>query len=339
MQAVDVPSKVADPAAARVPSRAGARAYRAVSSLAGNRVVRYAFVLAAIALASYAVGRDWPRIWSAVDRIGLPAAAGALACVLAALIMTAQLWRLLLAALGSPLPPLAAARILFVGQLGKYLPGSLWPVVAQMELGKAYQIPRARSASTSVLLVLLTLLSGLLTALIALPFVARQIPYGWAILAVPVLAATLHPRILNRALNRLLRMAGQPGLDTPLTARTIITALAWAFGGWLCNGLQIWILATRLGAPPGRTAALAIGGFAFAWSAGFLVVFAPAGAGVRDVLLVLVLSPVLSTPAATAVALVSRVLLTGGDLLAAAAAARLGRRPWPARASAAAASD
>ena len=93
--------------------------------------------------------------------------------------------------------------------------------------------------------------------------------------------------------------------------------LAWAFVSWVFFGLQIWLLATRLGAPEGKTALLAIGGFAFAWSVGFLVVFAPAGAGVREVLLVAALGPVLGTGAATAVALVSRVLMTAGDLLTA----------------------
>jgi glycosyltransferase 2 family protein len=164
---------------------------------------------------------------------------------------------------------------------------------------------------------LLTLISGLLTALLALPFAAGPLPYRWALLAAPVLLVMLHPRILNRILARLLRMARQPALDTPITAGTVIKGLAWAFGGWLCFGLQIWILAVRLGAAPGRTAALAVGGFAFAWSAGFLVVFVPAGAGVRDVLLLLLLSPVLGIPAATAVALVSRLLLTVADVLSA----------------------
>jgi uncharacterized membrane protein YbhN (UPF0104 family) len=315
----------ASPAAA---ARPGPRRLLAIASaLAGSPLVRCAFVAGALAMAGYAVARDWTRIWSAAGSIGALAGAAALASVLAALLATAQLWRLLLASLGSPLSARAAARILFVGQLGKYLPGSLWPVVAQMELGRSYRVPRARSASTSILLLLLALISGLLTALLALPFAAGPLPYRWALLAAPFLLAMLHPRILNRILARLLRMARQPALDTPLTAGTLARALAWAFGSWLCYGLQIWILAVRLGAPPGRTAALAVGGFAFAWSAGFLVVFAPAGAGVRDVLLLLLLSPVLGIPAATAVALVSRLLLTAADVLTAGIALGVARPP------------
>ena len=81
------------------------------------------------------------------------------------------------------------------------------------------------------------------------------------------------------------------------------------------------------GVPAGRTALLAAGGFAFAWSVGFLVVFAPAGAGIRDVLLVAILGPVLGVGSATAVALVSRALMTAGDLLTAALAGWSGRAP------------
>jgi hypothetical protein len=70
---------------------------------------------------------------------------------------------------------------------------------------------------------------------------------------------------------------------------------------------------------------LAAGGFAFAWSVGFIVVFAPAGAGVRDVLLVAVLGPVLGVGGATAIAVVPRILMTVGDLATAAVAAWSGR--------------
>jgi hypothetical protein len=295
--------------------------WAAVAALVGSRPVRWGFVAATVGLGGYAVAREWPRVSAALADLGFLAVAGGLVSVLIALLASMEVWRRLLAALGSPLPVRAAARIMFIGQLGKYLPGSVWPVLAQMELGNAYRVPRHRSASAAILLMVFALLSGLLTALIALPFVGGSTPYLWALLAAPVLLILLHPRVLNLVLGRLLRLARRPPLEQPLTGRAVATALAWAFVTWIMYGLQIWLLATRLGAPDGKTALLAVGGFAFAWSVGFLVVFAPAGAGVREVLLVAMLGPVLGVGAATAVALVSRVLLTAGDLLTAAVAA------------------
>ena len=52
-------------------------------------------------------------------------------------------------------------------------------------------------------------------------------------------------------------------------------ALGWSFAVWICNGVRIWLLTIRLGAPIGSSLLLAIGGYAFAWSVGFIVVFAP----------------------------------------------------------------
>jgi uncharacterized membrane protein YbhN (UPF0104 family) len=293
----------------------------------GGRLVRWGFVTLAVGLGGYAIVRQWSDIHHALARIGLLTSAGAAVAVLASLLATMRAWQVLLAGLGSPLPAPVAARILFLGQLGKYLPGSVWPILAQMELGSAYRVPRHRSASASVLTMLLSLLTGLLTALVTLPFAAGSTPYLWAFLAAPVLAACLHPRVLNPLMGRLLRLAGRPALEQRLTGRVLASALAWSLAAWLCNGLQIWLLAARLGAPLGTGAVLSVGGYAFAWSVGFLVIFAPAGVGVREVLLVTALSPAVGTGAATAVALVSRAVTTVGDLVAAAAAAAAGRRP------------
>ena len=297
--------------------------------LLSGRPARWGFVAAAAGLGGYAVTREWTGVRAALGGLGFGTVAAALLSVLAAMVLTMQAWRVLLAGLGSPLPVRAASRIMFIGQLGKYLPGSVWPVLAQMELGHAYRVPRHRSASASVLAMVVSLLSGLLMALVTLPFVAHATAYRWAFAAIPVLMAGLHPRVLNSFLGWLLRVARRPPLDQPLTGRVMAGALAWSCSSWVLYGLQIWLLATRLGAPAGRTALLATGGFAFAWSVGFLVVFAPAGAGVRDVLLVAILGPVLGVGSATAVALVSRALMTAGDLLTAALAAWSGRAPHP----------
>jgi uncharacterized membrane protein YbhN (UPF0104 family) len=76
---------------------------------------------------------------------------------------------------------------------------------------------------------------------------------------------------------------------------------------------------------------LAIGAFAFAWCAGFLVIIAPAGAGIRELVLIVVLGPALGAGVighnkALAIAIVSRVLMTLGDLLSAGTAAWFARR-------------
>jgi glycosyltransferase 2 family protein len=330
---VDEPGEAGGRDAGAMP-RAGVGARRgplrvdwtALQRLLSSRVVRWGFIAAAVGIGGYAVATEWTSVRAALVRLGFLPAIWALASVLVALIATMQVWRVLLAAFGSPLPIRTAARILFIGQLGKYLPGSIWPVLAQMELGAEHQVPRRRSASASVLTMLVSLLTGLLTALVTLPFVAGSTSYRWVFLAAPVLLVCLYPKVLNRLLDRLLRLTRRPGLEKPLTGRALAGALGWALASWIFFGLQIWLLATRLGAPYGKGALIAIGGFAFSWCVGFVIVFVPAGVGIRDVLLVALLGPMIGTGAATAVALVSRAVMTVADLLAAAVAVGSSRR-------------
>jgi glycosyltransferase 2 family protein len=295
--------------------------------LLGSKLVRWGFVVAAVGFGGYALTGQWHDVLKALDRLGPLPVAGSLLAVLLGLLASMCAWRCLLAGLGSPLPVPASARIFFLGQLGKYLPGSVWPVLAQMELGRTYQVPRHRSASASVLTMLLSLLAGLLTGLVLLPFTGTSSDL-WAFAAAPFLLACLHPRVLNALMGRLLRLVRQPELSSPLGGRTLAAALGWSFAAWICNGVQIWVLVLRLGASPGRGLLLAIGGYAFAWSAGFLVVFAPAGLGIREVLLVATLGPAVGTGPATAIALMSRVLTTVGDLLTAAVAGGYRHRRW-----------
>jgi glycosyltransferase 2 family protein len=315
----DGPDQASEP-----PSRG--RAWLALAiRLLSSRPVRWGFVAAAVGLGVYVVADQWTQVRAGLASMGLLAIAGALVAVLLGLVATMQVWRVLLAALGSPLAVRPAARVFFLGQLGKYVPGSIWPVVAQMELGTAHRVPRHRSASASVLTMLFCLLAGLLAALVTLPFAPGASSWRWVFLVSPILLICLLPPVLNRILGRLLRLARRPPLDQPLAGGAVAGALAWALASWALFGLQIWLLAVRLGAPDGRAALLSIGGFAFAWCVGFVIVFAPAGAGFREALLIATLSPMLGLGKSTAVTLVSRVLMTAGDLITAGTAAALAR--------------
>jgi glycosyltransferase 2 family protein len=291
----------------------------------GGRAFKYAFVACAVGYGGYEIWRQWGDIHHALVRIGPVPAVGALIVLFGMQFSNLRAWQVLLAGLGSPLRTTAVGRIYFIGQLGKYLPGSVWPILAQMELGTAYRVPRARSATTAVLAMMMGLLTGLVTALVTLPFAGHSSGYLWAFLAAPVLVACLHPKLLNPLLRFAFKLARRPGLEEPLSGRVLVHAIAWSFAAWVFNGLQIWLLAVKLGAPLGQAALLSVGGYAFAWCVGFLVIFAPAGAGIREVLLVATLAPVLGTGAATAVALVSRAVTTASDLIVAGAA--VFRRP------------
>ena len=294
--------------------------------LFGSRLLRWAVVVLAVGIGGYKISGEWHDVRHSLGQIGVLACFEALLALLVAQFANMMVWKGLLAGLGSPLRFPVAGRILLIGQLGKYIPGSLWPILTQMELGAAAKVPRARSASASVLSMLLSLFVGLVIAMVTVPFAAvHSDDYLWVFVLLPVIAVCFHPKVLNPLLNKLFKLARRAPLDTPVTGRVLARALAWQFIAWIFQGLQIWILAEKFNAPVGKTALIALGGYAFAWCVGFVIVLAPAGAGIRDVLLIAALGPVIGTGPATAVALVSRGVNTISDLLCAGVAAF--RRP------------
>jgi uncharacterized membrane protein YbhN (UPF0104 family) len=225
-------------------------------------------------------------------------------------------WRAVLTDLGSPLPLGGGMRVFFLGQLGKYLPGSLWPLLAQMELGRDYKVPRRSSGAAVAIFLLLILGSGLLVAAIALPLLGEHAlqRYWWALVALPVAALLLYPPLLNRLLATALRLARRDPMPNPLTLPGILRAVGWALVSWVLYGLHVWILTRMLGAGGVGMLPRSIGAFAAAWCVGFMVVIAPAGGGAREAALIVLLGTGVGAARATVVAVVSRLLFTLGDL-------------------------
>ncbi len=240
----------------------------------------------------------------------------ALAAVAAAIFAHFLCWRAVLTDLGSPLPVASGMRVFYLGQLGKYLPGSVWPLLAQMELGRGYKVPRRTSGAALVIFMLLVLGTGLLVAALALPLLGSDAlrRYGWALSALPVAAVLLCPPVLNRVLATGLRLARRDPMPQPLSVRGVLGAVGAALVAWVLFGVQVWILARMLGVHDAGLLARSIGAFAAAWCVGFLIVIAPAGGGVREAALIVLLGTGVGTARATVIAVVSRVLLTIGDL-------------------------
>jgi glycosyltransferase 2 family protein len=292
-----------------------------VKRLLGSRWLKLAVVVVVVALAVYKIDGEWKDVHEALVKMGFLACFEALLALLVMQFATLMQWRALLTGIGSKVSVPTAARIFFIGQLGKYIPGSVWPVLTQMELGARANIPRERAAGASILTMILSVATALLVAAATLPFAHLSFGYTWVFAFVPVILICLYPKVLNPLLNLLFKLVKRPGLDQPVTLTVLLRALGWSLFAFIANGVQIWILADKLGASGGRIILVAIGGYAFAWCMGFVIIFTPAGAGVRDVLLIVFLTPLIGGSNALAVSLVSRGVNTISDLLVAGLAA------------------
>lgn len=291
-----------------------------------GRVLRVAFGLAVLAGLALYLRREGPAVGAALARTSPYAVAGSLLAALGGLLASAMVWRALLTDLGSPLPLRPCLHVFFVGQLGKYLPGSVFAVAAQMELGRDHGVPRTRIGTASLLFMGVLVAVGLLVAAVTLPLSSPDAlgSYGWVLIALPVGLLCLAPPVLSRIVGLGLRVLRRPPLDRPLSVRGLAGAVGWALAMWGAYGVHALLLLQAQPVLRGPDLPLlALGGYALAWTVGFLFLVAPAGGGAREAALVVALAPVLARSDALAVAVLSRVVMTAGDLLWAAAGALL----------------
>ncbi|MBW0105267.1 lysylphosphatidylglycerol synthase domain-containing protein [Pseudonocardia sp. KRD291] len=303
------------------------RVATAASTVLRSPWLRAAFLFAAIALAAVALIDQRVAVLAAVARVSGAGLGLAGMATIVNLVLAAVAWHSVVTDLGARLGRAPAARVYLVGQVGKYLPGGVWNLLAAAELGRDHGIARRETVSSMLLAVAV---SGSTAAALAAATLL-ELPL---VLLAPLPLMVLHPKVLNLMIAVVLSLAKRDPLSGHLSIRGSAVAASWTMLSWLAIGVQVFVLAVSVGAPPtARTMALALGAYVLAWLVGTAAVVLPAGAGAREATLVVVLAPAVGVGAAVVVALLSRVLVTAADLglagvgLLAARAARNGARP------------
>jgi uncharacterized membrane protein YbhN (UPF0104 family) len=297
-----------------------------------DRAVKIAFGVAVIAFGVVFVATRWSKL------IGALAQAAPGWIVAAFLFAMVGQWasvlgfRAALAASSRWLPIVDVAQVFFVSQLGKYIPGSVWPIVAVTELCRRYGIARRAAAIGGLLAMLFSTVTGGLVgiALVLVGASGGTAGLWWLVLLVPVALCAVHPRVVVPTINFVLRTARRTPVELDLSGAALRGSLGWPVVSWLFLGLQCWALVVALGGPPLTSLAASIGGFALAYAAGTLFVPAPAGAGVREAVLGVALVNVIGAASfdqekVIVVVLLSRVLLAILDFAQAGAVVVLAR--------------
>lgn len=303
------------------------------------RLVGAAFVLTALGVVVASMVADADDVVAAARSYTAGSLALSFAAAMAGLACTAMAWRGLLAGLGHRLGLLDSATIFFTSQLGKYVPGSVWPYLAQARLGAARGVPGSRAAQAGVTFVLLHLLTGVV---VGLPRLlgggGLDSRFGFALLVVPVVLVLVHPAVTTRLTAVVARLTHVRLQPASATWGSLAASSSWLLLAWLLYGASLAALVAPLAPLQAGTLVQLTSAYALAWSVGFVgaavvVVAAPAGLGFREVALLATLTGIVADGPAALVVLLSRVLMTVADVawagIVAAAARITGRLSRP----------
>jgi glycosyltransferase 2 family protein len=294
----------------------------------GMTAVKIVFLVAVVVGGVAYIVEHRVAIWAAVSSMNPGWLVVAFVAVLGALVLSMLSWKVLWPAFGVRLRVVRGARLYFISQLGKYLPGSVWTIAAQAQMAGEIGASRSSSIVLSLIALLVSVALGLGIGVTLLPFIDPHLlgEYWWVVIVGVALLACLVPTVLRLGVRLALTVLRRPSsaftYDWVVAARTSGAQAA----NWLLGGLQLWLILIGLGVDPGRSLLPSIAAFALASSLGILLIPFPAGLGVREFVITLVLTSVTDAETAVAAALLSRLLYVFADFGLASLGIATGRR-------------
>jgi hypothetical protein len=259
-------------------------------------------------------------------RVSLTPHAGWLALSLLVILLSfassVEAWRRILFAWAQHLPFPAAARIWLLANLGRYVPGKIWSVAGLVVLAQRAGVVAWASAASAVAIQAVAVGTAVAVVAAVTPGAASPVRLAAAAL---VAVATIAVLAWKRAASAVAGLVGIPQIQ-PLSLAAVAQSSAFGLLSWVAHGTAFWLLARGLGLPGALPLGTAVGAFTLGYVLGLLALFAPGGVGVREVVLISLLTPAVGAGGAVAWSLASRIELTLVEAGAGLVAALTGRR-------------
>ena len=254
--------------------------------------------------------------------------AAATAIVLATYVLLIETWRRTITGSGQTLAFGDAARIWFVSNLGKYVPGKIWSIAAMTMMARESSVSGGVAAGSSVMIQLVTIAAGIGVVMVTGAQAVDHPVIAVIAGAVIVVALVLAPRALPLA-GRLAAAVTGRELSLPrMPASLVWMAVVNSVVSWIAYGVafQFFVRGITGSAAGATTSYIAV--YAASYIIGFLALFAPGGAVVRESAIVtgMVRFALSGQADALAIAVTSRLWLTVTELVPGLAYMAIGRR-------------
>jgi uncharacterized membrane protein YbhN (UPF0104 family) len=251
------------------------------------KVLQWVFAAVVLFFAARSLLTQWTKVESRLTHIQfgwewILAATGLIAITYALLI---EGWRRVLVAWDSHLPFTDAARIWFLSNLGKYVPGNIWSLTAMGVMARRRGLSAIAAAGSSVVMQTVSLATG--TAIVMVTgakLLGQPLLVGAAVLLLLVILLSA-PRFLPPLAQRIGDLIGREIAPPSVPATSIWTAAVASALSWVLYGIAFqFFVRGLLGHAAGELSSY-IAVYTAAYILGFISPIAPAGLGVRELTL------------------------------------------------------
>jgi uncharacterized membrane protein YbhN (UPF0104 family) len=281
------------------------------------RVVQVALTLVFIGFAGWFLWRQW----STVSEQGFEFEFDALWLLLASFVVLStyivlvETWRRVLASLGGHVEFGPAARIWFISNLGKYVPGKIWQVSTMTLMLAERGVSVATGGASAVVITIANVATGFAVVLFTSTATVRSIAGSTgAVIAATVglLVSLVAAPLIARQWNRFAARLGREQLAVTIPLKAIWIALVGCSVSWLLYGVGFQFFVRSLIGPSNAPMSAFITANAASYLVGYLTLISPGGIGIRELVLASILVPlrIATAPQAAVITILSRVWLT-----------------------------
>ncbi|KPK67042.1 hypothetical protein AMJ87_14020 [candidate division WOR_3 bacterium SM23_60] len=222
-------------------------------------------------------------------------------------------WKYTMLFLGQNIGFTHSLEILSLTRLGRYLPGKVWFAMGRAYFAKAKGIPQRTVYVSIVLEVILQFWAAILLFFATgAPASGEGIDINLYILGAVLLVSLvlIHPAVFNRLVNVILKRLKRQTIDFSLTIPKILALLVMFFLIFAFHGCGFLFLIRSFYPLALAEFPVMVSIFAVAWVIGFMSFITPAGLGVREGALSLLLTNHVPAGIGIIAALLSRIWLT-----------------------------
>jgi len=233
-------------------------------------------------------------------------------------------WKTIIFGFGHKVKVHESFRVVYLANLGRYIPGKIWQVIGMVGLAKELGIPAPTSLASFALVQGYMLPASFLLVPIFLRrgdaldsiMVYRDIIF---IIMGLVLAVFLFlfflPGGLNWSLNKVLKLFRQEPVEYRPSFSNRIAIFVWYMITWILFGISFHFFLIALIPQSGIGVVFSSGAYIAAYNLGYLSFISPGGLGVREWVLKILLAPLIGAPVAASIALTHRIWITIGEAI------------------------
>jgi len=251
------------------------------------RAAQWIFAALVLFFAIRALAGQWDQVGSRLLNIqfGWQHITAATILIFVTYALLIEGWRRILSGWDSNLAFRPAARIWFLSNLGKYVPGNIWSLTAMSVMARERGLSGLAAAGSSVIMQSVSLATGTAIVMVtSAKLLGQPLLVGAAVLLL-VIGVVTAPRYLPRLAVWAANLSGREIVTPAIPASGIWTAALASTASWLLYGLAFQLFVRGLlGAAPGEISSY-IAVYTAAYILGFISPIAPAGLGVREITL------------------------------------------------------